>query len=163
MVAPTCFGITLPSSGSVPSAFWEMLKWGAVDRILWMGVVFSDVVRTRAWKVQPVPVSDTALAFNVCRIFRYKIMPLYQQVYNSWCTASCNDTVRNADYMASGNWERVMSSGGCGIVVNLKVLFRNLSEWATKLGTVCVPAETETTSRIKSENLPLEPSSLICR
>jgi hypothetical protein len=39
MVAPTCFGITLSSSGSVPSAFWEMLNWGAVDRILWMGVV----------------------------------------------------------------------------------------------------------------------------
>jgi hypothetical protein len=32
------FGIKLPSSGSVPSAFWEMLNWGAVDRILWMGV-----------------------------------------------------------------------------------------------------------------------------
>jgi hypothetical protein len=39
MVAPTCFGITLPSSGSVPSAFWEKLNWGAVDRILWMGVL----------------------------------------------------------------------------------------------------------------------------
>jgi hypothetical protein len=41
MVAPivVCFGITLPSSGSVPSAFWEMLNWGAVYRILWMGVV----------------------------------------------------------------------------------------------------------------------------
>jgi hypothetical protein len=39
MVAPTCFGITLPSSGSVPSAFWEMLNWGAVGRILWMGVL----------------------------------------------------------------------------------------------------------------------------
>jgi hypothetical protein len=39
MVAPTCFGIILPSSGSVPSAFWEMLNWGAVDRILWMGVL----------------------------------------------------------------------------------------------------------------------------
>jgi hypothetical protein len=39
MVAPTCFGITLPSSGSVLSAFWEMLNWGAVDRILWMGVL----------------------------------------------------------------------------------------------------------------------------
>jgi hypothetical protein len=39
MVAPTCFGITLPSSGSVPSALWEMLNWGAVDRILWMGVL----------------------------------------------------------------------------------------------------------------------------
>jgi hypothetical protein len=32
------FGITLPSSRSVPRAFWEMLNWGAVDRILWMGV-----------------------------------------------------------------------------------------------------------------------------
>jgi hypothetical protein len=39
MVAPTCFGITLPSSGRVPSAFWEMLNWGAVDRILWMSVL----------------------------------------------------------------------------------------------------------------------------
>jgi hypothetical protein len=39
MVVSTCFGITLPSSGSVPSAFWEMLNWGAVDRILWVGVV----------------------------------------------------------------------------------------------------------------------------
>jgi hypothetical protein len=39
MVAPTCFGITLPSSGSVPSALWETLNCGAVDRILWMGVL----------------------------------------------------------------------------------------------------------------------------
>jgi hypothetical protein len=39
MVANTCFGITLPSSGSVPSAFWEMLNWGAVDRILRMDVL----------------------------------------------------------------------------------------------------------------------------
>jgi hypothetical protein len=38
-VAPTCFGLTLPSSGRVPSAFWEKLNWGAVDRILWMGVL----------------------------------------------------------------------------------------------------------------------------
>jgi hypothetical protein len=39
MVAPTCFGITLPSPGSIPRAFWEMLNWGAVDRILWMRVL----------------------------------------------------------------------------------------------------------------------------
>jgi hypothetical protein len=39
VVAPTCFGITLPSSGSVPRAFLEMLNRGAVDRILWMGVL----------------------------------------------------------------------------------------------------------------------------
>jgi hypothetical protein len=24
---------------SVPRAFWEMLNWGAVDRMLWMGVL----------------------------------------------------------------------------------------------------------------------------
>jgi hypothetical protein len=39
MVAPTRFGITLPSSGSIPSAFWQMQNWGAVDGILWMGVL----------------------------------------------------------------------------------------------------------------------------
>jgi hypothetical protein len=39
MVVPTSFGITLQSSGSVPSAFWEMINWGAVERILWMGVL----------------------------------------------------------------------------------------------------------------------------
>jgi hypothetical protein len=41
MVSPTCFGITLPFSGSVPSAFWQMLNWGAVDRILWMGALYT--------------------------------------------------------------------------------------------------------------------------
>jgi hypothetical protein len=45
MVAPTCFDITLPSSGIVPSAFWEKLNWGAVDIILWMGVLCSNVAR----------------------------------------------------------------------------------------------------------------------
>jgi hypothetical protein len=40
MVAPTRFGITLPSSESVPRALWEMLNLGAVDRILWMGVLY---------------------------------------------------------------------------------------------------------------------------
>jgi hypothetical protein len=39
MVAPTCFGITVPFSESVPSALWEMLNWGAVDKLLWMGVL----------------------------------------------------------------------------------------------------------------------------
>jgi hypothetical protein len=39
MVAPKCFGIILLSSGSVPSAFWEILNWGSVDRILRMGVL----------------------------------------------------------------------------------------------------------------------------
>jgi hypothetical protein len=36
--------ITLPSSGSVPSAVWELLNWGAVD-IADGRVVSSDVVR----------------------------------------------------------------------------------------------------------------------
>jgi hypothetical protein len=36
---PTCFGVALPSSGSVPSTFWEKPYWGEVDRISWMGVL----------------------------------------------------------------------------------------------------------------------------
>jgi hypothetical protein len=39
MVSPSCFGITLPSSGCVSSAFWNMLNWGTVDRIMWMNVL----------------------------------------------------------------------------------------------------------------------------
>jgi hypothetical protein len=53
MVAPTCFGITLPSSESVPNAFWEMLNW-AVDRILWMGVlclVTCDLISPRTTSI----------------------------------------------------------------------------------------------------------------
>jgi hypothetical protein len=49
--SPTCFGITLPSSGSVPSAFWEMLKWGAVDTILWMGVLRLVTWSVAIWDV----------------------------------------------------------------------------------------------------------------
>jgi hypothetical protein len=45
MVAPTCFGITLPSSGSFPSAFWEMLNWGAVDKNTVDGRVAHHVTR----------------------------------------------------------------------------------------------------------------------
>jgi hypothetical protein len=35
MVAPTRFGIVLPSSATIRSIFWEMLKWGAVYRRHW--------------------------------------------------------------------------------------------------------------------------------
>jgi hypothetical protein len=54
MAAPTCFGITLPSSGSIPSAFWVVLNWGEVDRILWMGVlclVTASLDTTRPSKI----------------------------------------------------------------------------------------------------------------
>jgi hypothetical protein len=39
MVYPTCFGITLLSLWSIPSAFWEMVNWGAIDEILRIGVL----------------------------------------------------------------------------------------------------------------------------
>jgi hypothetical protein len=42
MVAPTCFGITLPS-GSVPSAFWEMLSLGRIRYYVVGGRVWSIV------------------------------------------------------------------------------------------------------------------------
>jgi hypothetical protein len=62
MVAPTCFGITLPSSGSVPSAFWEMLNWGAVDKI-WMGVLCLV-----AWCVRTTSLDNTLTLFSCVRI-----------------------------------------------------------------------------------------------
>jgi hypothetical protein len=42
MVAPTCFGITLPTLGSISRAFREMLNWGAVDKILWMAYALGS-------------------------------------------------------------------------------------------------------------------------
>jgi hypothetical protein len=37
-------------------AFWEMLNWGAVDRILWMGVFFSsDLVRGNLRSISTAP------------------------------------------------------------------------------------------------------------
>jgi hypothetical protein len=44
MVAPTSFGINFPSSGTVPSAFWEMLNW--ID-IVDGRVASSEVVHAR--------------------------------------------------------------------------------------------------------------------
>jgi hypothetical protein len=49
---PTCFGITLPSSGSVPSAFWVTLNWGAFDRILWIGVFCLVTWCVAIWDVR---------------------------------------------------------------------------------------------------------------
>jgi hypothetical protein len=74
MVAPTCFGITLPSSGSVPSVFWEMLNWGAVHRILWMGVlclVACGVVRgdpDRHAQAQVTKFAAHACLLKVCQL-----------------------------------------------------------------------------------------------
>jgi hypothetical protein len=63
MVAPTCFDITLPSSGSVPRAFWDMLNWGAVDRILWMGVLCLVTWCVRAHHVTTRPSTIFYLLF----------------------------------------------------------------------------------------------------
>jgi hypothetical protein len=86
MVAPTCFGITLPSSGSVPSAFWEIISW-AVNRILWMGVlclvmwrifllgilIFKGLTARRVYKsfgVKGLTVSWTCTVFTDTGWFR---------------------------------------------------------------------------------------------
>jgi hypothetical protein len=39
----------MPSSGTVPSTFWQMLNWGAVDRILWMGVLCLETLCVAFW------------------------------------------------------------------------------------------------------------------
>jgi hypothetical protein len=58
-IHPTCFGITFPSSGSVPSAFWEMLNWGAVDRILRMGVLCLVTWCVAIWDRPPAFVRNS--------------------------------------------------------------------------------------------------------
>jgi hypothetical protein len=72
MVDPTCFGITLPSSGSVHSAFWEMLNWGVVDRILWMGVLCLVTWYVATWD-RHAPINYNILNFK-CAL---KINPPY--------------------------------------------------------------------------------------
>jgi hypothetical protein len=37
MVTATCFGITLPSSGSVPRGFWGVVGWGGGGRVVGVG------------------------------------------------------------------------------------------------------------------------------
>jgi hypothetical protein len=67
MVAPGCFGITSLSSGSVPSAFWEMINWGAVDRILWMGVLFLVTWCVRVMSVTQ-PECNCSLRYLACNV-----------------------------------------------------------------------------------------------
>jgi hypothetical protein len=79
MASPTCFGITLPSSWSVTSAFWEMLIWGAIYRILWMGVL---CLVTRA----SIPAWARLILFanTFCRSAFGKSLRAYESCWK-WC------------------------------------------------------------------------------
>jgi hypothetical protein len=46
MVAPKSFGITLPSSVSIPSAFWEMLNWGATHHVVEHNTPIHNILST---------------------------------------------------------------------------------------------------------------------
>jgi hypothetical protein len=106
MVAPTCFGITLPSSGSVPSAFWEMLNWGAVDRVLWMGVmclVTLCVKRTTSLdtcgqiiRFHEIPTSHfgVRIRFTMNSTFVIEMWYLYEKKSCFRLRAVCSDVVR---------------------------------------------------------------------
>jgi hypothetical protein len=99
MVAPTCFGITLPSSGSVPTDFWEMLNWGAVDRILCLvtwcvaicivrslfltkllcAIIFSNLAKGRAHFVRNEYI--TRIIFVVSGIINYIVMVCISELF----------------------------------------------------------------------------------
>jgi hypothetical protein len=96
MVAPTCFGITLPSSRSVPSAFWEMVNWGAVDRILWMGVLCLVT-----WCVHHVTRLSTRF-WNIC--YRSKNLTCYLN------DSKCYAYVINFNYTFNITFPRVRLS-----------------------------------------------------
>jgi hypothetical protein len=76
MVAPTCFAITLSSSGSIPSGLWEMLNWGAVDRILWMGVLCLVTWCVAIWDRQGLVSCKFIILFNCFQIFLLSIIRL---------------------------------------------------------------------------------------
>jgi hypothetical protein len=93
MVAPTCFGITLPFSGSVPSDFWEMLNWRAVDRILWMGVLCLVALCVVIWdrclfSSRPIPLVFviTNKGFEVSQ----KIKLLVYLQFTIQCVKNCD-------------------------------------------------------------------------
>jgi hypothetical protein len=84
MAAPTCLGITLPSSGSIPSAFWEMLNWGAVDRILQMGVLCLVTCVCTVYPSHSIPVPQytraTLYPCHSIHVLQYTRATVYQKV-----------------------------------------------------------------------------------
>jgi hypothetical protein len=94
-VAPTCFGITLPSSGSVPSTFLGMLNWEAVGGILLIGVlclvtwcgqwVFHTFVNEMHGSRSSVAPTDLipALKFNVT--FWWCKWTVHKDIYFTFC------------------------------------------------------------------------------
>jgi hypothetical protein len=139
MVAPTCFGITLPSSGSVPSAFWEMLNWGVVDRILWMGVLC--VSRTTsldttypssiqlAWVASEVTTTPwwwqwlAETCWGKSRNALIKILLLYWHI----CWLFCNDTTELlGPTVQRSNSPTVQLSNGPTVNIPCLVVFQNI-------------------------------------
>jgi hypothetical protein len=104
MVAPTCLGLTLPSSGSVPSAFWEMFNRGAVDRILWMGVLCLVT-----WCARPRLIEHTERKCTVWGLKNSSILYLGFQTAQgtSWSTKELAGILTNTLHVEFPNSEGV--------------------------------------------------------
>jgi hypothetical protein len=98
MVAATCFGITLPSLGSVPSAFWGMLNWGAVDRILWMGVLCLVT------RVKHTTSLDATCHFHNILIYCCSIQQLSEGTRNAPWGWQCNAETCRSYHTYLINW-----------------------------------------------------------
>jgi hypothetical protein len=92
MVAPACFGITLPSLGSVPSAFWEMLKW-AVDRILWMGVLCLVT-----WCARTTSLDTTSLLKQLFILLQKQVALIYNLLLHEFKLKS--HVIRHSNYVS---------------------------------------------------------------
>jgi hypothetical protein len=149
MVAPTCFGITLPSSGSVPSAFWEMLNWRAVNRILWMGmlclvmwcVAICDVSALHshlqgAFLVPPSAFWEMLNWGAVYRILRMGVLCLV-----TWCVAICWSFYKDYKLCFDGTSYSIniymcaytMLSFIVSKVIKLKLKPLNLLQWSSAM------------------------------
>jgi hypothetical protein len=179
MVAPTCFDITLSSSGSVPSAFWEMLNWGAVDRILWMDVMCLVTWCVAIW-VLPVYclLSQTACCacvlsvqshcvFCLCIVcaVTLRVLPVYCLCSHTACSACSNvsefcpclhtlfrATLQTKRHSNSAVWPTVFAFRAFLTFNNdysLTRQFIRLSKF-TKISSDCFPPKTEFKSMLCS-------------
>jgi hypothetical protein len=143
MVSSTCLGITLPSSRSVPSAFWELFNWGAIDRILWMGVLCLVT-----WCVAEVFVKMVKVTLISLHEYRERILLKLEHWYFGGCLTDacrrsfCQNAGHNvAFYVVEWSVQTVTRSPivlvetSVALLVNLTVciIFEVISLRSTKL------------------------------
>jgi hypothetical protein len=116
MVSPTCFGITLPSLGSVPSAFWVMLNWGAVDRRM---SCLHSLKNNISFNIQNIEDEDITLSRNV-GIWLLGDVTLYPWLTECWFARSDNTSKLALKISCNNDWSLLLSMNSLAMHMFLK-------------------------------------------